>query len=191
MMECSICYESIQSLNIFKTKCNHYFCKYCIDSWIKKNRTCPLCRSDLFKTEEEFMLENIEQYFRNLVETKIFILNPETIYSKFFYYFNSFINIQKEESIENIFNFYSTRYKKYINQLYFVPESFLENDKHPFTIFKIFIDLIQVVKEPTILYTCFSECIFFYNLKIGYTQNQLEQFDFYKNNLHLTLTSTR
>ena len=47
---CSICKE--QQCNI-QTYCNHTFCESCLTSWIKKNKTCPYCRS---------LLENKEYY---------------------------------------------------------------------------------------------------------------------------------
>ena len=79
----------------------------------------------------------------------------------------------------------------YQKELYFVSNSFLETEEHPGAIFQIFLDLIRQTKEPDTIYMCFNECLFFYNLKRGYTENQLQQLDSYKNNLHLTLTRTR
>lgn len=52
---CSICKE--QQCNI-QTYCNHTFCESCLTSWIKKNKTCPYCRS---------LLENKEYYIINAI----------------------------------------------------------------------------------------------------------------------------
>lgn len=42
--ECSICLNNITE-DIAKTECEHYFCKSCIIKWLKKNNTCPNCRT--------------------------------------------------------------------------------------------------------------------------------------------------
>lgn len=40
---CTICYEDQN--NPTKMKCNHSFCKVCIDKWLEKHSTCPICRA--------------------------------------------------------------------------------------------------------------------------------------------------
>lgn len=42
--ECSICLNIIDNDDIAKTNCEHYFCKRCIETWLKKHRNCPNCR---------------------------------------------------------------------------------------------------------------------------------------------------
>ena len=47
--ECSICLNKIN--NIVKTKCNHLFCKSCLEKWldeklIPNEHNCPLCRKE-------------------------------------------------------------------------------------------------------------------------------------------------
>lgn len=42
--ECSICQENISDI---VTHCNHFYCKYCIITWIFKSNNCPYCRSKL------------------------------------------------------------------------------------------------------------------------------------------------
>ena len=51
-MECPVCLEIIDcSENIFKTTCNHDFCKNCLIKWSLNNqtdnKTCPLCRKNI------------------------------------------------------------------------------------------------------------------------------------------------
>jgi hypothetical protein len=41
--ECSICLQVCEK-NIVETKCSHLFHKECIDEWIKRSYSCPLCR---------------------------------------------------------------------------------------------------------------------------------------------------
>ena len=46
--ECSICYEAIKSEDSVKLKCKHVFHKECMEQWVKKSGTCPLCRYNIF-----------------------------------------------------------------------------------------------------------------------------------------------
>ena len=45
---CPICYDN--NVDYIAEKCNHKFCKKCIDSWLRKNHTCPMCRACLKDT---------------------------------------------------------------------------------------------------------------------------------------------
>ncbi len=45
---CSICLENITK-NLKKLECNHQFHLNCIDQWVKKSNTCPLCRTPIEK----------------------------------------------------------------------------------------------------------------------------------------------
>ena len=44
--ECIICFEKLKLNNIKRIlpSCNHYFHKECIDNWLIKNSSCPICR---------------------------------------------------------------------------------------------------------------------------------------------------
>jgi hypothetical protein len=44
---CSICLKDIYTNTMTKTECNHYFHTTCLDSWLKNQRTCPLCRATI------------------------------------------------------------------------------------------------------------------------------------------------
>ena len=47
-INCTICLEEFNNdEEIIKLKCNHLFHSKCIDDWIKKNQSCPLCRVNL------------------------------------------------------------------------------------------------------------------------------------------------
>jgi hypothetical protein len=49
--QCFICMDNYNE-NQFKRilpNCKHYFHKKCIDKWIKKNSSCPICRDQLLK----------------------------------------------------------------------------------------------------------------------------------------------
>jgi len=54
-IECPICYNYCNNYcnnNIFKTSCNHTFCKSCYEKWDNTcnfnniNTTCPICRNN-------------------------------------------------------------------------------------------------------------------------------------------------
>ena len=44
--ECIICFEKLKLNDIKRIlpSCNHYFHKECIDNWLIKNSSCPICR---------------------------------------------------------------------------------------------------------------------------------------------------
>lgn len=46
---CLICYDKYETGEYKRIlpKCNHYFHKKCVDKWLKKNSTCPICRDEL------------------------------------------------------------------------------------------------------------------------------------------------
>jgi hypothetical protein len=49
---CSICFEDYQcksEYDIIKTKCNHFYCKTCIDEWFKRSSKCPVCNNEFDK----------------------------------------------------------------------------------------------------------------------------------------------
>lgn len=42
---CSVCYETSNKVFV-RTTCNHVYCKPCIDAWLTKKFTCPICLND-------------------------------------------------------------------------------------------------------------------------------------------------
>ena len=45
--ECAICLKSIYNFDDMVTGCSHKFHSKCLDSWVKVNQSCPLCRTKL------------------------------------------------------------------------------------------------------------------------------------------------
>ena len=45
-MECSICLDIIQT-DKKGTRCGHIFHRTCLELWMDKNTTCPICREEL------------------------------------------------------------------------------------------------------------------------------------------------
>lgn len=44
-MDCPVCLKKVE--DYIKTKCNHFFCKICLDKWLDIKNTCPMCREEL------------------------------------------------------------------------------------------------------------------------------------------------
>ena len=47
--KCLICMDEFKHKEYKRIlpRCKHYFHKKCIDKWLKKNSTCPICRQEL------------------------------------------------------------------------------------------------------------------------------------------------
>jgi hypothetical protein len=47
MVCCSICLEDNTPNEVSIFKCQHQFHEKCIENWLKKKRSCPLCRCNI------------------------------------------------------------------------------------------------------------------------------------------------
>jgi len=54
---CSICLKNIYENDFEKTLCKHYFHKECINTWLLKKKSCPLCRHKLKNNEYQIIEE--------------------------------------------------------------------------------------------------------------------------------------
>lgn len=52
-MECVICSNKMENVNIATTHCNHCFHLTCITKWFRGHNTCPMCRVKLFELPEK------------------------------------------------------------------------------------------------------------------------------------------
>ena len=43
---CIICLDHNKDVIHVRTKCNHHFCKVCIDTWFNMKHKCPICQYD-------------------------------------------------------------------------------------------------------------------------------------------------
>jgi hypothetical protein len=43
--ECPICLGVVRIGESTRTECQHLFCKNCLETWLKGNTTCPICRT--------------------------------------------------------------------------------------------------------------------------------------------------
>ncbi|KAH3758895.1 hypothetical protein Pelo_9277 [Pelomyxa schiedti] len=68
--ECVICMERQSSVVL---ECTHSFCKQCIDDWMQKSETCPMCRAHTQRDEAEGWVltpssnDEISQYFADFL----------------------------------------------------------------------------------------------------------------------------
>ena len=46
-MKCYICYGVHEEDDMFVLRCDHAFCKPCLEQWLGRNRTCPMCREEV------------------------------------------------------------------------------------------------------------------------------------------------
>jgi len=44
---CSICLEEIREDSVKTFECDHYFHLECLNQWVSKSATCPVCRTKL------------------------------------------------------------------------------------------------------------------------------------------------
>ncbi|KAL0272444.1 UNVERIFIED_CONTAM: hypothetical protein PYX00_005407 [Menopon gallinae] len=62
-LQCSVCSELF--VTPITLNCSHTFCKYCIETWKKKKKNCPICRK---KITSENRLLVIDNYIDRMVE---------------------------------------------------------------------------------------------------------------------------
>ena len=55
-MECSICLSSIKIKTQSICNNNHHYHPKCINEWLDKERTCPICREVIPEVEQEVSL---------------------------------------------------------------------------------------------------------------------------------------
>ena len=65
--KCCICYKNIGKQNVIITNCNHTFHSTCLLKWTNKNKSCPLCRNNLYDEDNtNNKIENITNDLSNL-----------------------------------------------------------------------------------------------------------------------------
>lgn len=123
---CSICLDIIDKKDEFKTECNHYFHKDCINRWDESNfsgNKCPNCRqqikkpityreihNEIVRTSDNIEINNlfnnvINEDFNNLFFQMIYIL---IIYKKILY----------NNDIQKVIDSVHMDINMYINQLF-------------------------------------------------------------------------
>ncbi|XP_038214993.1 E3 ubiquitin-protein ligase RNF8-like isoform X2 [Zerene cesonia] len=66
-LQCSICAELFVSATTLS--CSHTFCKYCITTWKKKKKDCPICRAPITSECRSLVLDSfIDKMVQNLTD---------------------------------------------------------------------------------------------------------------------------
>ena len=47
--ECSICISNIRDCKSKRTSCGHFFHESCLEEWLNRDNTCPICRTEIGK----------------------------------------------------------------------------------------------------------------------------------------------
>lgn len=59
---CSICCDNYENDDeCIITKCNHIYHKKCIDAWLDKNITCPMCRKNIKQRTQFVLVDDMHQ----------------------------------------------------------------------------------------------------------------------------------
>jgi hypothetical protein len=86
--ECVVCYNDVPYKKATETVCKHVFCNKCIQKWLRRNHTCPLCRTPLRDPDPEpepLELEDfdelVHQFITELVNNnQISLLQDNNLY---------------------------------------------------------------------------------------------------------------
>ncbi|GBN97148.1 hypothetical protein AVEN_162876-1 [Araneus ventricosus] len=46
--ECCVCLDTTRCRKMKPLRCSHSFHERCINSWLERNKTCPLCRMSVY-----------------------------------------------------------------------------------------------------------------------------------------------
>ena len=46
-VDCGICLGTVEKQQTTRTTCGHVFCNVCLQEWISRSRTCPMCRQNV------------------------------------------------------------------------------------------------------------------------------------------------
>lgn len=94
--QCSICHNQIDKDKSVYTECGHRFCSKCFFTWMKENTTCPNCREQFARTQDDQFqeVENLaeaaiewerymEELQNNCVDLEIKISDMSDQYNKY------------------------------------------------------------------------------------------------------------
>lgn len=117
--ECPICLEDITNTKYTILKCNHIFHKHCVNSWLKKQVTCPMCRTYL----KDYYYGIVYNNNKFKIEPKFnLIVNDDHLIIKYYY---RYTNILKKKKV---IPFTKIKYFSYSKE-YFTYEFFNESSQ--------------------------------------------------------------
>ena len=111
-MDCPICLDLIDDNIVKLVNCNHHFHTKCINTWLKINQTCPLCRTNTISNFEG------KQYFgkNHFLKCSLNIESGDILKINYNNNYKAFINISKIKDIENTKKFTIIKFN-YSNQI--------------------------------------------------------------------------
>ena len=68
IVECSVCYKTLDITNVVNTTCNHTYCKKCFFRWMKSRTTCPMCRKNLVSRTQWYQENDVNAEIDELTE---------------------------------------------------------------------------------------------------------------------------
>ena len=79
-MKCAICFDEYKEEHLLrKMPCDHFFHKDCIDQWMEKMATCPICNQDIRTAQSKFATDPILDPSSNPIDPPSDpILDPES-----------------------------------------------------------------------------------------------------------------
>lgn len=66
-VECPICMTEVLVTRLSRTVCEHTFCKRCLNKWLRRNHTCPICRHVLRESPVVTEFETMETLARDMI----------------------------------------------------------------------------------------------------------------------------
>ncbi|XP_012286356.1 E3 ubiquitin-protein ligase RNF8 [Orussus abietinus] len=76
-LTCSICSELF--IRAMTLNCTHTFCQYCISSWMKKRKECPVCRCTVTSSTRSLVLDNFIEGMLNNMPSRYKIRRDEVL----------------------------------------------------------------------------------------------------------------
>lgn len=71
-LECPICGDNITK-SMFITHCGHVYHIKCIETWVDKHKSCPLCRATLYmhiiKRNKNQLIDPLNDHFEFIITT--------------------------------------------------------------------------------------------------------------------------
>ena len=84
--ECSICLRGILMDEERTTACNHVFHASCLETWLNRNPTCPLCRAHLPRPVDDDETDASEDEGMGEDEFDVFFYSPAEMLALYFFF---------------------------------------------------------------------------------------------------------
>ena len=144
--DCTICLSELDQNKIILQNCSHFFCKSCINSWICKIPTCPICRTYVSAIEknkaENWNTCNFTKTFKYIYNSEGYIsLNERYFFIEFVGEENTNKFLPEEEWIKilNKIHQYPTIHRIFKKMKVKFSHTLHDNQEHVNNFFKLYI----------------------------------------------------